>query len=199
MADKRQRIITAAQQELARCGGHGLTMATVARAAGVATGTLYLYFADKQALLDAVQWQVMRSTASAICSSDDPHQPLAVRMQGYWLRLFAFFTANPELLRCWQYYIHAQGYVPEQVIAQQDVLFAPLVQLMEEALQQQQVQPWPPRLLALFALDSAVSLAEKQHFGLLPPLDDATLQQLARASWQGIALVATNTAKEPKP
>lgn len=199
MADKRQRIIAAAQQELARCGGHGLTMAAVARAAGVATGTLYLYFVDKQALLDAVQLQVMRSTAHAICGADNPTLPLAARMQGYWLRLFHFFTANPELLRCWQYYIHAQGYVPEQVVAQQDELFAPLVQLMEDALQQQQVQPWPPRLLALFALDSAVSLAEKQHFGLLPPLDDTTLQQLARASWQGISLVAEIALKEPKP
>lgn len=197
MADKRQRIIAAAQQELARCGGHGLTMASVARVAGVATGTLYLYFADKQTLLDELQLQVMQRTAHAICSDHNPRLPLAEQVQGYWLRLFQFFTANPELLRCWQYYIHAQGYIPEQVVAQQDALFAPLVQLMDDALQQQRVQPWPPRLLALFALDSAVSLAEKQHFGLLPPLDNATLQQLARASWQGIALIAENTVKEP--
>lgn len=197
MPDKRQRIITAAQHELARCGGHGLTMAAVARAAKVATGTLYLYFADKQAVLDAVQLHVMQQTAEAICSHDDPHQPLAMRVQGYWRRLFAFFINNPELLRCWQYYIHARDYVPEQVIEQQSAMFAPLVQLMNEALQQQLVQPWPPRLLALFALDSAVSLANKQHFGLLPPLDDATLQQLAQASWQGIALVAENTQRSP--
>ena len=199
MSDKRQRIVAAAQQQLARAGSHALTMATVARAAGVATGTLYLYFADKQALLDEVQLQVMQATAKAICGGDDSRLPLAERMQGYWLRLFHFFTANPERLRCWQYYIHSLDYVPEQVVARQDELFAPLVRMMEDALAQRLVQPWPPRLLALFALDSAVSLAEKQHFGLLPPLDDTTLQQLARASWQGITLVAETGLKEPKP
>ena len=49
--DKEARILAAAVRVFARQGYHGSTMATVAAEAGVATGTIYLYFERKQALL----------------------------------------------------------------------------------------------------------------------------------------------------
>ncbi|MGD8321439.1 MAG: TetR/AcrR family transcriptional regulator [Gemmatimonadota bacterium] len=49
--DKEARILRAAVRVFARHGYHGSTMAVVAREAGVATGTIYLYFERKQDLL----------------------------------------------------------------------------------------------------------------------------------------------------
>src|SRR5947209_17606495 len=49
--DKRARILEAAIQVFASRGFHTATVAEIARAAGVADGTIYLYFKSKDDLL----------------------------------------------------------------------------------------------------------------------------------------------------
>ncbi len=49
--EKQQRILDAAVIEIARRGYHGTTVAMIARRAGVADGTIYLYFANKEQIL----------------------------------------------------------------------------------------------------------------------------------------------------
>ncbi len=49
--DKRERILDAAVRVFARNGFHATRVSEVAKAAGVADGTIYLYFQSKEALL----------------------------------------------------------------------------------------------------------------------------------------------------
>ncbi|MGD9546198.1 MAG: TetR/AcrR family transcriptional regulator [Candidatus Krumholzibacteriia bacterium] len=49
--DKKQRILDAAVVEIARRGYHQTTVAMIARRAGVADGTIYLYFKNKDEVL----------------------------------------------------------------------------------------------------------------------------------------------------
>ncbi len=49
--DKKQRILDAATVEIARRGYHQTTVAMIARRAGVADGTIYLYFKNKEEIL----------------------------------------------------------------------------------------------------------------------------------------------------
>ena len=49
--DKRDRILEAAVKVFARSGFHATRVSEVAKAAGVADGTIYLYFASKEQLL----------------------------------------------------------------------------------------------------------------------------------------------------
>ncbi len=52
--DKRTRILDAAVVEIARAGFYGTTVSKIARRAGVADGTIYLYFENKEAILVGV-------------------------------------------------------------------------------------------------------------------------------------------------
>src|SRR5882757_6005630 len=49
--DKRERILQAAVKVFARSGFHATRVSEVAKAAGVADGTIYLYFDSKESLL----------------------------------------------------------------------------------------------------------------------------------------------------
>ena len=53
-AARRQDILKAALEEFSRCGFGAARLEDVARAAGVAKGTLYLYFPNKQALFEGL-------------------------------------------------------------------------------------------------------------------------------------------------
>jgi len=57
--DKRERILQAAVVEMAQHGYHGTTVSRIARRAGVADGTIYLYFQNKEEILVSVFEQVM--------------------------------------------------------------------------------------------------------------------------------------------
>jgi TetR/AcrR family fatty acid metabolism transcriptional regulator len=60
-ADKRERILTAATRTFARHGFFNAQVADVARAAGVAAGTVYLYFRGKDDLLISIFERTMRA------------------------------------------------------------------------------------------------------------------------------------------
>ncbi|MDH4350095.1 MAG: TetR/AcrR family transcriptional regulator, partial [Gemmatimonadota bacterium] len=57
---KRQRILDAAIVEIARRGYYGTTVATIAGRAGVADGTIYLYFKSKEAILVSIFERAMQ-------------------------------------------------------------------------------------------------------------------------------------------
>ena len=73
MDDKRQRILEAARKRFRYYGVRKTTMQEIARDAGVAVGTLYLYFQDKDDLLVACTEEYVtrhRRQAEAILASD---------------------------------------------------------------------------------------------------------------------------------
>jgi TetR/AcrR family fatty acid metabolism transcriptional regulator len=57
---KRQRILDAAIVEIARRGYYGTTVAMIAGRAGVADGTIYLYFRSKEAILVSIFERAMQ-------------------------------------------------------------------------------------------------------------------------------------------
>lgn len=65
-----ERILDAAEECMARRGLQRVTMAEVARAAGLSRGALYLHFADRASLLDAVltrvAWRFVASSAGPV-------------------------------------------------------------------------------------------------------------------------------------
>ncbi|MGC9960663.1 MAG: TetR/AcrR family transcriptional regulator [Acidimicrobiales bacterium] len=62
------RLLDAAEAELCAHGYHGARMAHIAKAAGVAHGTLYVYFRDRDDLLAALQVDVDAELRAALLS-----------------------------------------------------------------------------------------------------------------------------------
>ena len=78
--DKRDAILKAATEVFARRGYFQAQVADVARAAGVAAGTVYLYFRSKDDLLVSIFERTMKDTLaageSAIAGLEDPRERL---------------------------------------------------------------------------------------------------------------------------
>jgi AcrR family transcriptional regulator len=72
---KRERLVTAAAQVFAARGYRNATMGEIAKAAGTAKGTLYLYFKDKEELFYTVfEWLTVQTLerSSAVDREDMP-------------------------------------------------------------------------------------------------------------------------------
>ena len=88
---KRQGILDAAVMEIARHGYFGTTVSTIARRAGVADGTIYLYFKSKEAILVAIFERAMQrfgeEARRALALADAPAEEKLRRLVALHLSL----------------------------------------------------------------------------------------------------------------
>jgi AcrR family transcriptional regulator len=83
---KAREILAAAIRIVEDAGIAGLSMEAVARGAGVATGTLYVYHASKEALLDAAYLAVKAEIAGTVFRATAlPVRPAFLQMAGAYL------------------------------------------------------------------------------------------------------------------
>jgi len=83
--DKLRAIAEATFTLVEQTGLSGLTMAAIAREAGLATGTLYVYFKSKEELMVALYEQAKTSTTASLMQGDDPQAPFRSRFQRMWM------------------------------------------------------------------------------------------------------------------
>jgi TetR/AcrR family transcriptional regulator, fatty acid metabolism regulator protein len=98
-AGKRERIVAAALRLFANTPYQAVTMDQVARAAGVAKGTLYLYFTSKQALYLGILSDGLESMARRYQASPDSKGGAAERIRRAIDVSMEFYDGQRDLLR----------------------------------------------------------------------------------------------------
>ena len=88
MTDKKQQIIDSAEKLIAESGFQGLSMHKLAKEAGVAAGTIYRYFSDKEDLLLQVRLAVIKRNAEVVQRGVDDSMSLKQRFRTMWLNTF---------------------------------------------------------------------------------------------------------------
>lgn len=101
-ADKRDRIVDAATEVFAAKGFHSARISDIARLAGVADGTIYLYFKNKEDLLLSIFEEKMAllilQLREALDGIDDPVEQVRV----YARQHFAHLEMYPALAQVFQ-------------------------------------------------------------------------------------------------
>ena len=98
--ETRRRLLQAGTELFAREGLHGVSSARIAREAGVATGTFYLHFKDKQALFRAIVFAALvelraRQARARGTVAGDPVQQIHASLDV----LLRFAEENESLIR----------------------------------------------------------------------------------------------------
>jgi AcrR family transcriptional regulator len=96
---RRDTIQCAAQRVIARRGLAGASMAAIAKEAGVAKGTLYLYFKDRDDLLDQAAGRIFDEVFERLKGVLALARPLRESLRELVSTKLAFFDANQEFLR----------------------------------------------------------------------------------------------------
>jgi AcrR family transcriptional regulator len=98
-SSKRERIIEAGLKLFANASYQAVTMDRVAEAAGVAKGTLYLYFQSKEDLYLGILTDGMESMARNYQASVDPQADVKVRLRRVIILSAEFYDQRRDLLR----------------------------------------------------------------------------------------------------
>jgi AcrR family transcriptional regulator len=95
----RARLLAGGRALLAEHGLHGVTSHDIARAAGVASGTFYLHFPDKQALFREIVYEAVRQLRERLETAFESDEDIKVAVRAHADALVEFAEANADLVR----------------------------------------------------------------------------------------------------
>ena len=96
---KRQSIQEAVIRLMCREGLKSVTMERVAQEVGIAKGTVYLHYRDKQALLDAVKESSLDPMSDKLFEIFKSDMPADKKLQAYSMRYLTYFDDKRDLFR----------------------------------------------------------------------------------------------------
>ena len=105
--DKREEIVRAALALIAVHGFHGAPLAMIADRAGVATGTVYLYFESKDALIAEIYRELEDRIYHLIMEGYAPEKTVRERFLHLGTALLRYFIDNPLDFRYLVQYHHS--------------------------------------------------------------------------------------------
>lgn len=179
---KQQAILDAALTLFSERGFHGTAVPDVAALAGVGAGTIYRYFASKEALVNSVFQRAKTLLRDTLLNDFDPAGDARVAFHLFWQRLTGFAHQHPREFR----FLELQNHVPylddtSRTLELQILLPANL--FCQYARDQGIARDVAAGTLMAMIWGVVVGLFKAEHLGYLPPCDATVLAQAEQACW----------------
>ncbi|GIU47187.1 TetR family transcriptional regulator [Shewanella sairae] len=191
MHSKRNLILRAAEKIISTGGIQGLSMQQVANEAGVAAGTIYRYFKDKNELILELRKDVLSQVAAAILQ-DHQIGTLEERFKRIWMKMHEYGKQASPTNLSYEQYAHLPESNTEEIRALEMKLFEPLHRLFEEGLEQGVIQPLHPRALYAIAMEPSMAMARAIRRGLIQ-YDQKDITLACDLCWRAILIPTTPT------
>lgn len=172
--DKRKAILSAALRLIARSGLHNTPVSAIARAAGVAAGTIYLYFQGKEELINALYLALVGDRLDAITRAVDPYHSVRDRLWSAWSSSVRWHLDNRDASNVIQQ-CEASGILTDETRARQAQLEAEGRQSYAAAVREGLIRDMPLSVFhALFngPILALTQMQEKQD----PRIDEGILR-----------------------
>lgn len=186
-ADKHEVILEAALALFVERGFHGTAVPEIAERAGVGAGTIYRYFASKEALVNALYRQEKTRFAQIALAAFPPSTTTRELFQLLWTRMAAFATERPSAFVFMELH-HHQRYLDDDSRALEQRLFGLFTDIVTAAQARREIKAGPPSLIMGIVMGAFVgvirSCIELERHGALPTPADWTLAE--QMVWEAV-------------
>lgn len=135
--DKKSRILQAAGQVFARNGFSQSTIAMIAKSAGVADGTIYLYFKNKEELLTAFFENKIRLVFDRFLESVSGRNSAEEKLRALIRMHFEEFQKDRDMAILYQVETHSNVRLAEDQIREMSKMYRDIISLIVEQGQDQ--------------------------------------------------------------
>ncbi|MEO8382076.1 MAG: TetR/AcrR family transcriptional regulator [Acidobacteriota bacterium] len=187
-----QSIQEATMRVIARKGMAAATMQEIADEAGVAKGTIYLYFRDRDELVETTFDGAIKQLMSEIDAVIDREMPFEEKIRGIMAAQLAFFGANREFFRLYLSLRMPEGPSERQRRQKQTchpqyrVRAQRLADVLRTAMEAGEIEQVDPYRLALFIIEGSTAIILERLSEDHPPTDAADVDLIANLILNGV-------------
>lgn len=179
--DKPARLLEAALDLFETRGYDGVAVPEIAARAGVATGTIYRYFRDKAALVNALyrHWKARYNEAllAPLPALATPRESLGI----YWRRMTEFARAHPRAMRFLDLHHHAP-YLDTQSQAMSTAYRATAEKFVRDAKRAGAIRDVEPAVVVALLWGAALGLVK-----FAQRIDEPAARAMEDALWRALA------------
>lgn len=179
--DISEQIFDATDRLMAKEGLHHLSMHKLAKEAGIAAGTIYLYFKSKDELLVQFARRVFNKFVTAIEEGFDESQSFFEQYRRMWWNIWHFLQENPTILSNMNQYRSLPGFLETC----KEMEHSCWEQFCLKGQAANELVDLDPHLLFLLSLKTSMVLASDiKYLGTV--VTDAMLESVIERSWRAI-------------
>lgn len=162
-------IQAAALKLVIRTGFSGLKIADVAKEAGIGTGTMYVYYGDKEQLIEDVYLTTKKEIAAVLFDPAHLSDTFQGTFKRMWLAYFGFCLQQPEKMLFVEQFLYS-GLISDELIAETEAMFIPLDNLLIQAQEQGLIKKVSVEIAKAFiqgAIHEVVKVITKKEYRLV--------------------------------
>lgn len=184
--DKKRCIIESALDLIQEFGFHASPVSQVAKNAGVATGTIYTYFENKDALILGVYEYVAEEIRKYVSERDDPSMVFEDRFFNYWKNLTDFYEQNPAIHGFYDQFLNSP-FNSEEIQNKPNVWHEYAYSFFESGISQGTIKVLNPSVLSILVNTNVNSIVRiKQNFKKKLAQNKMVLDEISHLIWDGI-------------
>lgn len=186
-ADKRELILKATLELVAEHGFHDAPCSVIAVRAGVAAGTIYRYFENKDVLINTLYNELESEINTALRDGLQADQPVREQFLHLATGLLKFFIVHPDKFR----YVEQFHNSPYGVAFRRDRLLGKsedrglYIELFERGVEQGIIKKLPLPMLCDLAFGPIISVVRNHILGFIV-LNDILIRQFVEACWDAL-------------
>jgi len=165
-------------------GFNGLKMADVAKEAGFATGTLYIYFKNKEVLINELYFHLKKNKTLKMLEVFDTSDSFLVAFKKLWMNYLIISLQEPERMRFIEQFTHT-SYLTKKTKQQSDLLLKPLEDFLTVGIKQGLVKKLPVQLL-LSQLMGPINESVKLQYEKTLKLTATLKEDMFKMAWSSI-------------
>lgn len=184
-ANKVDVIFRASLDLIRKEGIAGVTMSKLAAKAGLATGTLYIYFSSKEELFRKLYEKLNRDSSARFMKGYEEGQPFLEGLKQVWMNyLWHRIRFHDESFFLEQYY--RSPYISGDELQMAESLKTPVLQMIQRGKEEKVIrEDADDEMLFLSMLGFIRELAD-EHVAGIYVLDNARIEKAFQISWEAI-------------
>jgi AcrR family transcriptional regulator len=189
--EKRERLLSAALKLFASNGVQSTSTAEIARKAGTASGTLFLYFPTKQHLIHELVLMISKQQSDFINSLLDPSLSVRETFFTIWNGSVRWLLENMDAYQYSQQ-IRDSGLISDAVTRESGKFFRYYYETIQKGLEEGSIKPYPIDLIGGFLYQDIVAVMNYLRLQSDPGKQEVSIQQGFELFWDGISIKKDN-------
>lgn len=181
---KRDNIIHAAMDLINERGFSDTPMSQIAKKANVSAATIYVYFDNKEDLINKLYYHAKKKMRDYVLSDYDEHAPIEERYKQYLKKFIQFLMNNPqEFLFIEQF--QNSPLLNEEVSESISELFQQFHSIYDEGRQEKVFKDVDTEIIAGFTINPAMQFV-KDYYAEALALNEAMIDEIIQMSWDAV-------------